>query len=101
MAARFAPIVAALCAAGCATPPPVERVRTVEVVVEVPAECRPPAWLVEAYRPESLPVFISPNSQGASVALDSEGVAELQAVLRSLVERDRAWRDWSDDLSGE
>lgn len=84
-------LIAAVLLLGCNPQARVEYVYQ-EVSVPVPYRPAPPAWLAEPYSPEALPEFL-PFKEG--VGLDQEGITHLKTILRTLVTRDEAWRQWS------
>lgn len=93
-------ILAALALAGCSIfqkPKPIVVTETVEVAVPYYVDREAPEWLAEAYQPERLPVFISPDDEDAVVGLDEEGLGDLRAILRTQRERDKAWIEWASD----
>lgn len=68
---------------------PVEVVKPVYVMPAVPGE------LARPYVPLNIPEFVSPDDKSAIVALTPEGLDQLKVILRTLVTRDKAWREWS------
>ena len=93
---KFFVLLIALIVVGCATPDPIVITETVEVEAPYYVEREAPAWLAEPYKPESLPEFIAPGN-GAVVGLSKEGAEKLRELIRTLYERDGAWRDWATD----
>lgn len=102
MACRLILVFALSFMAGCATQPEVVRVvETVDVPIEVYRHRAPPPWLAQPLQPERLPIFIAPTDTAAELALDAEQAAVLRTLLRTLTERDRAWREWAGGTDSE
>ena len=102
MACRLILVFALSFMAGCATQPEVVRVvETVDVPIEVYRHRAPPPWLAQPLQPERLPIFIAPTDTAAELALDAEQAAALRTLLRTLTERDRAWREWAGAADSE
>lgn len=79
---------------GCGTVPepirvPVEVVKPIYVMPDAPGE------LMRPYVPLNIPEFVSPTDKSAIVALTPEGLDHLKVILRTLVTRDKAWREWA------
>ncbi|MEQ9131117.1 MAG: hypothetical protein RJQ08_13585 [Salinisphaeraceae bacterium] len=96
----IATLAAAVLAGGCClspTEPEIRTVtRTVEVEVPVPVPAEPPAELMS---PPAIaaPVFIAPLDATATSALNPDGERTLQRLIRELLARERAWRDWASE----
>ena len=78
---------------GCTTQaPPEYRNVPYEVQVPVYVKSTPPGELMRKYTPTELPVF---TAAGVNVCLDPENNQRMQTLLRTLVVRDQAWKDWA------
>lgn len=89
-------LVCALFLAGCAAQPAKEVVRVpVEVKVPVYVQAAAPGELKRPYVPVNIPEFVSPQDKSAIVALTPDGLDSLKVILRTLVTRDKAWREWA------
>lgn len=97
--ARFSVLLALTFLVGCAQTKTVYIDRPFEVLVPVPTTPVAPAWLATPYAPEAIPRFTHPKDPDAHAALTQGGLSDLKVLLRTLVERDRAWREWATDPS--
>lgn len=89
-------LVCLLLLAGCAAQPVKEVIKVpVEVKVPVYIQAVPPGELSRPYVPVNIPEFVSPLDKSAIVALTPEGLDRLKVILRTLVTRDKAWREWA------
>ena len=93
--ARFLVLLAMILLAGCTQTKTVYIDRPFEVLVPVPTSPVAPAWLATPYVPEAIPQFTHPKDPTAHAALTQGGLTDLKVLLRTLVERDRAWREWA------
>lgn len=93
--ARFFVLLALTLLVGCTTTKTVYVDRPFEVLVPVPVAPTAPAWLASPYVPAAVPQFTSPKDPDAHAALTAGGLSDLKVLLRTLVERDRAWREWA------
>ena len=87
-------LLVALILAGCADTKYITR--TVKVQVPVAQRATPPPELMAPYRPQPMPIFVSPDYPLARAALTAEGIDALWLLIADLVARDAAWRAWSE-----
>jgi hypothetical protein len=86
-------LLVALILSGCADTKYVTR--TVKVQVPVAQRATPPPELMAPYRPQPMPIFVSPDYPLARAALTEEGIDALWLLVADLVARDSAWRAWA------
>lgn len=80
---------------GCSTRPPEQVIRYVEVSVPVYVKDSAPAELMRKYTPTHVPQFVDPSDPSAVVALTPDQLDNLKVMLRTMVNRDDAWRAWA------
>lgn len=81
--------------AGCSSKPAQQVTKFVEVPTPVYVKAKVPGELSRKYVPTSPPQFVAPSDPNAVVALTPAELDNLKVLLRTLVTRDAAWREWA------